>query len=119
MSVTENRADVDAQANELPADTPPAPLKQSRWKHIVSVALPPIVLGIVIIGIWYFISYVLLEDRRRFLLRPPHQVIEKGFLDWENFHEILDALWVSTKVALMGLAISVVLGILIAVLMSQ
>jgi NitT/TauT family transport system permease protein len=62
---------------------------------------------------------VLLEERRRFLLRPPHQVIKKGFLEWDNFHEILEALWVSTKVALIGLAISVVLGILIAVLMSQ
>jgi NitT/TauT family transport system permease protein len=101
------------------ADAPPTPVRQKRWRHILSVALPPIVLGLVIIGIWYFISYVLLEDRKRFLLRPPHQVIDKGFLEWENFHEILDALWVSTKVALIGLAISVVLGILIAVLMSQ
>ena len=85
----------------------------------MAVALPPLVLGIIIIGVWYFISYVMLEDRRRFLLRPPHQVIEVGFLDWDNFSEILEALWESTKVALIGLAISVVLGILIAVLMSQ
>jgi NitT/TauT family transport system permease protein len=91
----------------------------SRWRRMMAVALPPIVLGIIIIGVWYFISYVMLEDRRRFLLRPPHQVIEVGFLDRENFSEILEALWESTKVALIGLAISVVLGILIAVLMSQ
>jgi NitT/TauT family transport system permease protein len=101
------------------ADAPPGPHKRGRWRHLAEVALPPIMLGLVIIGIWYFISYVLLEDRRRFLLRPPHQVIEKGFLEWDNFHEILDALWVSTKVALIGLAIAVVLGTLIAVLMSQ
>ena len=95
------------------------PVKQKRWRHIVEVTLPPIVLGLVIIGVWYFISYVLLEDRRRFLLRPPHQVINEGFLNWENFHELLDGLWVSTKVALIGLSISIVLGMLIAVLMSQ
>src|SRR5215211_3728029 len=100
-------------------DAPPAPQKTSRWRHAMSVALPPILLGLLIIGAWYFISYVLLEERRRFLLRPPHQVIKKGFLEWDNFHEILEALWVSTKVALIGLAISVALGMAIAVLMSQ
>jgi len=102
-----------------PADAPPGPPKRGRWRQVAGVALPPIVLGLVILGVWYFISYGLLEDRRRFLLRPPHQVINKGFLEWENFHEILEALWVSTKVALIGLAIAVVLGTLIAVLMSQ
>ncbi len=101
------------------AGASPGPHKHGRWRQLAEVALPPIVLGLVIIGVWYFISYVLLEDRRRFLLRPPHQVIQKGFLEWENFHEILDALWVSTKVALIGLAIAVVLGMVIAVLMSQ
>ena len=101
------------------AGAPPGPRKRGRWRSMAEVALPPIVLGLVILGIWYFISYVLLEDRRRFLLRPPHQVINQGFLEWENFHEILDALWVSTKVALIGLAIAVMLGTLIAVLMSQ
>ena len=112
MSVTDH-PEVDAHAAQLPADAPPAPRKQRRWRHILGVALPPIALGLVIVGIWYFVSYVVLEERRRFLLRPPHQVINEGFLNWEHFHEILEALWVSTKVALVGLAISVVLGILI------
>jgi NitT/TauT family transport system permease protein len=93
--------------------------RSGRWRHALAVALPPIVLGIVIIGLWYFVSYVVLADDKRFLLRPPHQVIETGFLDWDNFKEILEALWQSTKVALIGLAISVVLGMIIAVLMSQ
>jgi len=119
MSVTENRAASDAQAPDLPADAPPAPRKQSRWRHSLEIALPPILLGLVIIGIWYYVSYVVLDERRRFLLRPPHRVLTVGFLDWDNFHEILSSLWVSTKVALIGLAIAVVLGILIAVLMSQ
>ena len=53
----------------------------------MAVALPPILLGLLIVGVWYFISYVMLEERRRFLLRPPHQVIEVGFLDWDNFRD--------------------------------
>jgi NitT/TauT family transport system permease protein len=101
-------------------DETASPAKRpGRWRHALAVALPPIVLGIVIIGLWYFVSYVVLADDKRFLLRPPHQVIETGFLDWDNFKEILEALWQSTKVALIGLAISVVLGLTIAVLMSQ
>ena len=85
----------------------------------MAVALPPIALGLLIVGVWYFISYVMLEERRRFLLRPPHQVIEVGFLDWDNFRTILESLWISTKVALIGLTIAVVVGIFVAVLMSQ
>ena len=96
---------------------PQAP--SQHWRHAMSVTLPPIVLGIVIVGLWYFVSYVVLAEQKRFLLRPPHQVIEVGFLEWDNFSDILDALWQSTKVALIGLTISVVLGTAIAVLMSQ
>ena len=57
----------------------------------------------VVIGVWYFISYVVLIARRRFLLRPPHEVVANGFLDWDAFSEILDALWSSAKVAFIGL----------------
>jgi NitT/TauT family transport system permease protein len=92
---------------------------RNRSSQLLSVVLPPVVLGIVIIGAWYFISYVVLAEEKRFLLRPLHQVIDVGFLEWENFSEILEALWQSTKVALIGLAISVAVGMAIAVLMSQ
>ena len=91
----------------------------ARREHWAAVVLPPLLLGGVVIGIWYFVSYVVLDARRRFLLQPPHKVLEIGFLDWDNFSEILDGLWSSTRVALIGLAISIVLGIGIAVLMSR
>ena len=51
--------------------------------------LPPIFLGSGFVGIWYLISYGILEPRRRFLLRPPHEVIQVGFLDWDNFFCLL------------------------------
>jgi NitT/TauT family transport system permease protein len=73
----------------------------------------------VLVGVWYFISYVVLAPRRRFLLEPPHDVIQVGLLDWDNLSAMLDGLYWSTRVALIGLAISVVLGIAIAVVMSQ
>jgi NitT/TauT family transport system permease protein len=95
----------------------PAP-KRRRGGWLVTV-LPPLLLGAALIGVWYFISYLVLAPRRRFLLRPPHEVARVGFLDWDNFSEILDALWESAQVAMIGLAISIVLGMTIAILMSQ
>jgi hypothetical protein len=34
---------------------------------------------------------------------PPHQVVRVGFLDPYNLEELLDALWLSTRVAFIGL----------------
>ncbi|MFP5488085.1 MAG: ABC transporter permease [Acidimicrobiia bacterium] len=90
-----------------------------RTRVAAETVLPPFVLGIGVIGVWYFISYVLLAAERRFLLRPPHQVLDKGFLDIEVFGEILGGLWSSTKVAMIGLGISILLGFFIATIMSQ
>ena len=99
--------------------SPRAAPPRSTTRTLLTVVLPPIIMGILILGLWYFVSYQLLDERRRFLLRPPHQVLEVGFLDWENFSDILWALWATTKVAMIGLAISIVLGLAIAVVMSQ
>jgi NitT/TauT family transport system permease protein len=71
------------------------------------------------VGIWYLLSYGLLEPRRRFLLRPPHEVVQVGFLDWDNFSDILESLWSSTKVAMIGLAIAICIGLILAIMMSQ
>ena len=92
---------------------------KTRRRELAESVLPPLVLGAVVIGAWYLVSYVALDDARRFLLRPPHQVWEVGFADWENFSEILDALWSSTKVAFYGLAISILIGFALAMIMSQ
>lgn len=92
---------------------------RARALSAAETVLPPLVLGIIVLGLWYLISYGMLAPDRRFLLRPPHQVLEVGFLDTENFGDILDGLWSSTRVAMIGLTISICLGFLIAILMSQ
>lgn len=94
----------------------PAGVEREHWAKIV---LPPLLFGLVVLGLWYFISYAVLIPRRRFLLQPPHLVLERGFLDWEVFSKILDSLWATTKVAMTGLIVSIILGIAIAVVMSQ
>ena len=113
----------DPVVGPLPADAgpsvAPAPRPTRQGSGWIVAVLPPLVLGAVLIGLWYFISYVVLAPRRRFLLRPPHQVVQQGFLVWDNLHPILDGLYWSTRVALIGLVISIVLGVTIAVLMSQ
>lgn len=90
-----------------------------RTRTYAEKVLPPVVFGAVLIGVWYFISYVVLDPSRRFLLKPPQEVIEVGFLDGQNFLEIMSGLWSTTQVALIGLAVAIVIGVTAAVLMSQ
>jgi NitT/TauT family transport system permease protein len=107
-------ADSIAPADE---DAPPAP--QVEREHWAKIVLPPLLFGLGVLGVWYLISYAVLIPRRRFLLQPPHLVVERGFLDWDVFSKILESLWATTKVAMTGLMISIVLGVAIAVVMSQ
>ena len=62
--------------------------RPGRLKRTLDLAMPALVLGAGIIGFWYYISYGLLAERRRFLLRPAHQVIEVGFLDGFAFGRV-------------------------------
>jgi NitT/TauT family transport system permease protein len=71
------------------------------------------------IGVWYAVTYLVLSDSRRFLLPPPHQVLKVAVFDPVHLDPKLDALWLTTKVALSGLSIAVFLGIAVAILMSQ
>jgi NitT/TauT family transport system permease protein len=89
--------------------------RESFW----SVVLPPLVAGLVILGFWYFLSYVVLSDDRRFLLKPPHEVARVGFFTWDNLSEMLIALWNTAQIAVLGLAIATLIGLVLAVIMSQ
>ncbi|MEM7339008.1 MAG: ABC transporter permease [Actinomycetota bacterium] len=88
-------------------------------RNTLAIVLPPLLLGAAIIGLWYFVSYGLLDESRRFLLEPPHEVLRVGFLEWENFSEILSGLWSSAKVAFVGLCVAILIGLVLATLMSQ
>ncbi|MER1966900.1 ABC transporter permease [Castellaniella sp. GW247-6E4] len=81
--------------------------------------LPGIVFGVFILAVWYFISYVMLEPSKRFLLVPPHDVWTAGFADPEVLIVLLQSLWSSTRVAVIGLLISTAIGFSIAIAMSQ
>lgn len=83
----------------------------------------PTAVFVLFIGFWYLVSGVLLPSHKRFLLPAPHTVVREGFLVWRQgdrrgLQPILISLWDSSKVALMGLAITIVFGISLALLMS-
>ena len=111
------------------SDTPTSETTKSKTSDGKSKAraaalniIPPFLFGSLVIGGWYFISYVMLSENRRFLLRPPDKVVTEGFLDWGGtggMSEILQSLWSSTKVAGIGLFLAILIGLFLAVLMSQ
>lgn len=71
-----------------------------------------------VIAAWYFVSYVLLDDARRFLMPPPHVVIVDGLLG-SAAPDMWAALGRTTGIALTGLFIASVIGIGWAILMSM
>lgn len=93
--------------------------ERSRTRTFATNILPPLALGIVLIGLWYFVSYVVLDPSRRFLLQPPHAVLKVGILDWDNFSEILEKTWITTQLSVKGLAIAILIGSSLATAMSQ
>jgi NitT/TauT family transport system permease protein len=80
---------------------------------------PPAAVLVAVLGLWYAVSYLLLDPQRRFLVPPPHEVIRVSFLDPFNLRELLGALWLSTRIAFIGLAIAIVIGMAMAMAMSR
>jgi NitT/TauT family transport system permease protein len=87
-------------------------------RRLGKVVPPAVVLGLAL-GIWYAITYLLLSEENRFLLPPPHAIVEIGFLDPLSLTELFEALRLSAGVAMLGLAIAAVVGIGLAIVMSQ
>lgn len=113
-------SETDVIAAEATADAiKPSGQSESAVQRGARNVLPPILLGLLILGAWYFISYGILDEQRRFLLRPPHEVFLVGFANWKNFSEILAGLWSSTIVAAIGLTVAIIIGLTLATLMSQ
>jgi NitT/TauT family transport system permease protein len=86
---------------------------------LASQIAAPLVVFVLMIGVWLFISFVALTPRRRFLMPPPNEVIRVGFLDARNFTDILGGLWSTTQVAIVGLGVAIAIGTLVAVVMIQ
>jgi NitT/TauT family transport system permease protein len=107
-----------ATREEAPSAEVARPRTTDRRRAIAQVVAPLIVFALMI-GIWLFISYVLLEPRRRFLMPPPQEIVRVGLFDARNATEILAGLWSTAQVAFVGLFVAIAIGTLVAVAMIQ
>jgi NitT/TauT family transport system permease protein len=117
---TENQKDAAAERSVAAASIPSLPARGGRRATSLGgrVALPVLVAG-VIVGLWYLVSDVALNQYQRFMLPPPDRVLKVGFFTWSNFTALVGALRWTAQVTFIGLAISIVLGVGAALLMSQ
>jgi NitT/TauT family transport system permease protein len=93
--------------------------QDGQRRRAAAQILAPLAVFVLVICVWLFISYVLLEPRRRFLMPPPQDVVRIGFFDARNLNEILGALWSTSQVAVAGLLVSIAIGTIIPVAMIQ
>lgn len=96
---------------------------EQKQKFAFSDYAGPLVVFILFIGIWYLFAQVILAPQKRFLLPVPHRVIKEGFMVWRSgtdrgLQPILRSLWDSAQIALIGLAVTIVVGMALAVVMS-
>lgn len=92
-----------------------------RWRQVAVIAVPPILAAGCFLGIWYLSSFVQFKDpRQRASVQPfAHDVVQASFLTSRNLTEMLHALWRTAQVALIGLAIAMTIGVLLAIIMSM
>ena len=110
------------------AASPPAPTaraasesasRRTRTPRALKIWGPPLVVFAIMIGAWYFVSDVVLDQTQRFLLPAPDAILREGFLNPDVMSQLWAALGRTAFVTLVGLLIAAVLGILWAVAMSQ
>jgi NitT/TauT family transport system permease protein len=102
-----------------PGVVPQTSRTRSRSRSVLSVIVPPLLVLLLVLGLWILASEVLITSSKRFLLPPPWAVVDVGFLDAHNRAEILGGLWLTTQAAMLGLALAIVIGMALAIAMSQ
>ena len=96
----------------------PGPRRERRWIDIAG----PVAGFALFIGLWWLMhawGMRALFDKPNFLLPSPATVVDRSYLDEVVRGDMLQALWWTAGVALTGLAISIALGMLLAVIMAQ
>lgn len=90
--------------------------KLGSW--LLKSFLPPFGVFCVFIGVWYAVRAVL-PERRKILLAAPHQIFTEGLNDSKVRSDVLHATWTTLEAALIGLALAIVIGLILAMLMAQ
>lgn len=117
---------VPAAAETNAQDSQPKVLTRSRRSGGSTLAVygPPVVAFVIIVALWYAIAAYLAAIGKTTILPSPTRILVDSFFpadprDKPITAELLRGLGLSTAVALGGLAISIVIGVVWAVLMSQ
>jgi NitT/TauT family transport system permease protein len=94
--------------------------RRRPWYFTVLVGAGPMAGALMVAAaVWYAVTYLVLPEGRRFMMPPLHLVIQTSVLDPVHMEPMLDALWLSVRVAVVGLLVAVVLGIAQAIVMVQ
>jgi NitT/TauT family transport system permease protein len=97
----------------------PAPRRRGRGRKRLTDALLPTGVFVALIGIWYAITYLVLDPGKRFLMPAPHTIVSDALLDPTIMSKIGDALGRTITVTFVGLVIAIGIGMLWAIAMSQ
>ena len=110
---------IDHDPRRAGADDAPHVTRKPRQ---IGDYLAPLVGFAGFIGFWYFMSYWALEhiwNKPSFLITPPHRVINVSFFKEINRTALLKGLYWTARVSVQGLVIAIVLGMALAIVMSQ
>jgi NitT/TauT family transport system permease protein len=110
-----------------PLDTPAADEERAREhrrpRGPLMERIGPFVVFVLFIGLWYLVSAWAIDQlfgKPKLLVPPPHQVIYESFFESAKIrNEMLRGVALSARVAFLGLAIAILLGMSLAVLMSR
>lgn len=114
----ESLAHREAEQEVSPDTAAAVPLPPRRFRGGIADWGPPVAVAVVIVGLWYLVGSVLLEPSKSYLLPPPHEVFAVYF-DPQVAPDLYEALGNTAVVALTGLAVAIVLGVVWAVAMNQ
>ena len=92
---------------------------RDRGTSLAAVVIPPLVVFLLVIGVWILASEVILAPSKRFLLPAPWSVVSVAFFDGHNRAELFSGLWLTARAAMVGLLLSIVIGMVTAIAMSQ
>lgn len=112
---TEQHLESSLPDEELP---PESPRRQRSVSEQIGRAIPVALVFGAFIGVWYLFPRYFMEERRRFLIPPPHKVVKKAFMERIPRDELLEGLGNTAKVALMGFGIASLCALVFAVAMA-
>ncbi|MFM9920957.1 ABC transporter permease [Lacisediminihabitans sp. H27-G8] len=101
----------------------PRALRQARINRVYARRAnqwwPPLAVLAVLVGLWYLVANYYASQQLAFLVPYPHLVVKAAFADPLFTPQLVADLGNSTQVALTGLVIAIVIGVVWATLMAQ